>query len=418
MRDIFAITNFIDSARWSNIENYSIINYANLDLSFPEKILTHYLTYVADRQMPFQRIWNVGGFVFSRLVEDYTTNQNISISKLYTDYIEVAESGDVITSATSKLSFKCSLDNLQLTALQQEKLQSSIRDGNVVFRSRFVTTDFCSIYCTLYILECIANRSLIDYIKKVIQLHIDANTNEIRKEYKDEIVKRIAFSFYVLTYQGNKIKNNKQSLPEYINGVKKNAKTQKENVETTLSSMEKFNNAYHEFTKEKIYSCKRVWCALRDYIKGLEFKDFFTKEIKDLLSDNIGNIFYLKQLELPGDVWNNNDIFIKCNFQNRGKKTFNKYLREAFANQENNINEGYVEQFDITFSLAPRMCERKLCTLCPYGILKSREHQFNLLCINEVSKLCPIILHSTGYMFQCIGKERCKLYLMYLQTQN
>lgn len=410
MRDIFAITNFIDSARWSNIENYSIINYANPDLSFPKKILTHYLTYVADRQMPFQRIWNVGGFVFSRLVEDYTTNQNISISKLYTDYIEVAESGDVITSATSKLSFKCSLDNLQLTALQQEKLQSSIRDGNVVFRSRFVTTDFCSIYCTLYILECIANRSLIDYIKKVIQLHINANTNEIRKEYKDEIVKRIAFSFYVLTYQGNNTKSNKQTLLEYINSVQNKAKTQKENVENTLSSLEKFNKAYYEFRKDKIYSCKRVWCALRDYMKGLEFKDFFAKEMKDLLGDNIGNIFYLKQLELPGDVWNNNDKFISCNFPNKDHdRTFNNYLRETFKNQENNINEGYVEQFDITFSLVPRMCERKLCALCPYGILKDKEHQFNLLCINDVSKLCPIILHSTGYIFKCIGKERCIL---------
>lgn len=407
MRDIFAITHFIDSARWSNIENYSIINYANPDLSFPEKILTHYLTYVADRQMPFQRIWNVGGFVFSRLVEEYSTSSQ-SIEELVAKYYSTDE---------NKLSFICSIGK-SLTPDQKEKLQVENSDGEVEFRSRFVTTDFCSIYYTLYILKDFADKSLIEYIKKVIRLHFNSHTNTFDNNYSKDIVRRIAFALYILTYQNNKIKKNGQSVEEYIKMIKESSEKQLEIVKDILTNLDNFNKKYNKFCKGRMFKCKRVWCALRDYIKGLEFKDFFTKEIKDLLSDNIGNIFYLKQLELPGDVWNNNDIFIKCNFQNRGKKTFNKYLREAFANQENNINEGYVEQFDITFSLAPRMCERKLCTLCPYGILKSKEHQFNLLCINDVSKLCPIILHSTGYMFQCIGKERCKLCLMYLQTQN
>ena len=408
MKNIFAITNFIDKARWNSVENYSEINYANSNMYDSLKILTHYIAYVTDHQMPFQRIWNIGGFVFSKLVEEYSSS-NQSIEELVTKYYSTNE---------NKFSFKCSIDE-SLPSEQKEKLQVDDRASEVQFKSRFVTTDFCSIYYTLYILEKVAEKSLIQYITKVIQLHLDPQTNRLDEKYSKDIIKRIAFALYILTYQSNKIKKKEQSIEDYISEVKKSAESQNKEVNQILNDLKEFNSGYNKFSEERIYKCKRVWCALRDYMKGLEFKDFFAKEMKDLLGDNIGNIFYLKQLELPGDVWNNNDKFISCNFPNKDHdRTFNKYLREAFANQENNINEGYVEQFDITFSLAPRMCERKLCTLCPYGILKSREHQFNLLCINEVSKLCPIILHSTGYMFQCIGKERCKLYLMYLQTQN
>ena len=56
MKNIFAIKNFIDKARWNSVENYSKINYANSSMHDSLKILTHYIAYVTDRQMPFQRI--------------------------------------------------------------------------------------------------------------------------------------------------------------------------------------------------------------------------------------------------------------------------------------------------------------------------------------------------------------------------
>ena len=412
MKDIFAITNFIDTARWSNSANYSIINYANPNLELSKKILTHYITYITDRQMPFQRIWDIGGFVFSRLVEEYSSKK--SICYIYSNYIEDTDTKQEIKTNTTKLSFKCKISTSQLDETQKEKLQltdeeSQIIDKNIEFRSRFVTTDFCSIYQTLYILEELADCSLIEYIKLVIELHKDPKTETLDDKYRNDIIKRIAYALYILTYQNNKIKDKNTSIKDYIIEVINGAKSQRKEVKQILKSKKRFEEGYNHFTKNQIFHCKRLWCALRDYMKGTEFRDYFRDKIAQILGDNISDIHYLRQLELPGDVWNNNSTFINCNFPNKGGEIFNKYLRKEFEDSKNQIVDGYVEQFDITFSLAPRMCEMKLCDLCPYGILKCPTHKFQQLCINDTSKYCPIMLHSTGYVFECIGKENCTL---------
>lgn len=407
MKDIFAITNFIDTARWSNSANYSIINYANPNLDLAKKILTHYITYITDRQMPFQRIWDIGGFVFSRLVEEYSSGK--STCDIYSDYIEVADQD----TNTAKMSFVCDISTLKLNKIQQEKLQITNNTNTIHFRSRFITTDFYSVYQTLFILEKLADRSLITYIKKVIELHKDTKTNTLEGKYRQDIVKRIAYALYILTYQSNKTKSKSTSIKDYISGVIDRVRSQKDKVEEILNDKGKFEVGYRQFSQDQIYHCKRLWCALRDYMKGTEFRDYFSDEITQTLGDNISDIHYLHQLELPGDVWNNNSTFINCTFPKKGDIAFNKYLRKEY--DANNIPKGYVEQFDITFSLAPRMCEFKLCDLCPYGILKCPTHKFQQLCINDTSKYCPIMLHSTGYIFKCIGEERCKLCSLYFQ---
>ena len=65
---LFEITNFLDNARWLSKENYNLINFFTTGLSDDEKLLTHWLCYITDRQMPFRRIWDIGGFIFSELV--------------------------------------------------------------------------------------------------------------------------------------------------------------------------------------------------------------------------------------------------------------------------------------------------------------------------------------------------------------
>jgi len=47
----FAITDFFDSARW--IHDSDLINFSNQSFDADEKILTHWLCYIVDRQMPF-----------------------------------------------------------------------------------------------------------------------------------------------------------------------------------------------------------------------------------------------------------------------------------------------------------------------------------------------------------------------------
>src|SRR4030042_2223701 len=76
---IFAITDFIDKARWGNKENYNLINFYDTNLSNDVKILTHWLCYIADRQMAFERVWNVGGFVFSEIADQITKKRDLEL---------------------------------------------------------------------------------------------------------------------------------------------------------------------------------------------------------------------------------------------------------------------------------------------------------------------------------------------------
>ena len=73
MKNEFAVVNFLDECRWDseNLNNYNLINYAHNDLSNEEKLLTHWISYITDRQMPFEEVWDVGGFVFSDMVKHY-----------------------------------------------------------------------------------------------------------------------------------------------------------------------------------------------------------------------------------------------------------------------------------------------------------------------------------------------------------
>ena len=43
IQKLFAITDFIDKARWGNKANYNLINFYRSDLSNDVKILTHWL---------------------------------------------------------------------------------------------------------------------------------------------------------------------------------------------------------------------------------------------------------------------------------------------------------------------------------------------------------------------------------------
>ena len=56
---LFALSDFIDKARWQKTANESLINYAPVELSDDEKILVHWLCYITDRQTAWERIWDV-----------------------------------------------------------------------------------------------------------------------------------------------------------------------------------------------------------------------------------------------------------------------------------------------------------------------------------------------------------------------
>jgi hypothetical protein len=68
---IFEIVSFYDKCRWEDAGNNNLINFYRDGLADDTKLLTHWLCYITDRQMDFQRIWDVGGFVFSELADKY-----------------------------------------------------------------------------------------------------------------------------------------------------------------------------------------------------------------------------------------------------------------------------------------------------------------------------------------------------------
>ena len=409
MLEAFAITDFIDRARWSDKNNYLEVNYRNDKMPLGDKMLTHYISYVTDRQMPFQRIWEIGGYVFSALVEQYvkgacSTENFLSVSGgvcSICSFVELYKNQD-----KESLQFKCDCNRDSLSISQKELLGDSYSEGKVIFRSRFVTTDYRSIYNTLYILEKVADRSLLNYIKIVINLCKTANPNA----YKDDIVKRIAFGLYLLTYENIKNKlQEEESIEKFLDNTREYAKTQCKRVEDLLSNYSKFDKEYQVFVKKQMYSSKRLWCSIRDYMKWEGYSTFFSNELKNVLEDDIRDVKYLCQLELPGDVWNNNSRFIGCNFPNKSKEQFNVYLRKEYERLKSHLQVAHVEQFDVTFSLAPRMCETKSCSSCPYALINGRCNDFEKLCVNDKNKYCPIILHSTGFKFMCVGEDSCTL---------
>ena len=79
LNPVFQIIAFFDEIRWNSASNYNLINYYRDDLSDDNKLLTHWLCYITDRQMAFERIWDVGGFIFSELVDTIKTERDLGL---------------------------------------------------------------------------------------------------------------------------------------------------------------------------------------------------------------------------------------------------------------------------------------------------------------------------------------------------
>ena len=88
----FKLIKALDDLRWSNDNSeawqFETSFFSDSDLfdifdNPTEKqaeaiLLTHYLTYICDRQMPYRHIFRAGGYVISRIVEEYL---NLDIRK-------------------------------------------------------------------------------------------------------------------------------------------------------------------------------------------------------------------------------------------------------------------------------------------------------------------------------------------------
>jgi len=370
--NLLKMIDWLDKKRWSSKTNYNIIQNKIFEkLSYPEKILVHWISYITDRQTPFVKIWTDGGIVFSGIVFEYTKK----------GYNYFKRNPFFKTNSDRKFSF-------------------FHKDRS--FSSRFITTDIKSILLVFKILE--------DYKRNII-FYVNENYNKfsyLLKEIKESNpINLIAFILHLLSYVG--IKSDKsgeeKNLERYFNEVEEYYKQIKE----IIADKERFKKEYSNFVKTRFSNKKRTWCCVRDYFKSY-FKGYFLNALKqEKNNESLIKIFNDSEqkvhLELPGDVWNLNPVFR----ENLILPNLNISLKKNFAEELRNVLKSpyYPEEFDLTFDFVPRMCahpnnkiNKTMCKICPFG--KSGMKQY---CHQNPNLLCPITMTCCGYETKCNPKE-------------
>jgi hypothetical protein len=378
LRDVLRIFTALDDARWRNAGNYNLINYCENDLSHDEKLLTHWLSYITDRQTAFRRVWDVGGYVISYLVRAFTQHGH---GALRDDHMKRP-------SARGGLWLECPL------ARPNRRLKFyGIDSGPVKFASRYMPSDALSIYRTLLILDRVAERSFARFVCFAVAGETDQKV----------AVHKLAAALHFLTYAdiGNVSEDSvlarmtalKASLEEDLNAFRRD----RSGFIATLSK--KFER--NPFGK------KRLWCSIRDYLKSPEFNSDLVKALTKINRseaylwgrDNIDQAA-LAAMELPGDVWNNNIIFRDGLFSpqlGETPKTWDmpRTIRAIHTQMVRPKAAFYPEQLDVTFDFVPRMCANLQCQRCVFG------GGIDKLCHQQRGLYCPVILAACGYFSPC-----------------
>lgn len=379
---IWKIFAWLDKCRWGAIQNYNLICYARKDLTPSEKILTHWLCYITDRQMPSQRIWDLGGFVISELVYRYTREKS-DISRLLFEIClrKYTENNK------DKYYLICNSDNFP--ELLNILYSDSIIGNHIRFSSRYLASDLACMFRTLIILQEY-DRDIIKYIASII------------KSDNADLVK-VAKALNCLTYS---------NAHQYRFNDRNNILDEKTQGDIIQYAKNYSSSEYNDFAP---FKSKRLWAALRDYIKSPEFKPLILKgfaqvgiKYHDKWNNELSNQFHL--LELPGDVWNNNPVFKNKLIGNyvdlENNQNSPEIMRNLYEQLKYDCNkyQFYPEQFDVTFDFIPRMCQRRNCWICFFG-----PNGISKLCNPNKNRLCAIILSTCGYFNECCPED-CEIY--------
>ena len=433
MQEKFQIMHFLDSARWQKSKakfypNFAYPNTQNAnDLSFDEKLLTHWLLYITDRQMSFRQIWDKGGFVFSEIAQTFKAKETIDhLTDFATNFTEDGSDG---------YQFQSTIEYGQVFDEQQKRLARYYTHDelkaltNIVFKSRFYTDDYVCMLHTLYALQgydCSLTKYLAKVLNQVEQMGLTQQEDAVKYA-----VLGMAYALHRLTYEvsfkvDNKRITYKQTDAEKINIVEYvqqyfDGTSHADNLQTDIfSDSMVFKNKLDGFFEsgEKFNSMKRVWCALRDYLKDPAYCDDFKAELQkcgvdqallDALFDGRQNHHNACQwIELPGDVWNENSEFRRCITKDT-KGRLGKLLRKEYKPSM----DGYPEEFDTTFDFVPRMCELGHCDICPFAAVKGQGvdvQKIDALCVDDTNKYCPLVLHYCGYYYKCTSRKDCALW--------
>lgn len=436
MQEKFQIMHFLDGVRWqkNKVKFYPNFAYPNTQntngLRFDEMLLTHWLLYITDRQMSFRQIWDKGGFVFSEIARTFMENENIAhLTDFETNFKEDGNDGYRFQ---SEIDYRLVFDEQQKRLARyytNNELQSL---GKIVFKSRFYTDDYVCMLHTLYALQSY-DCSLTKYLDKVLK-----QVEQMGLTQCDEVkyaVLGMAYALHRLTYEVSFKVDNKRitykktdaekiNIEEYVRQYFDGA-SHATSLQTDIFSNPKvFKDKLDKFFKsgEKFNSMKRVWCALRDYLKDPAYCDDFKAELQGCGVNQalLDALFDAKQnhqnacqwIELPGDVWNENSEFRRCITEDTSGK-LGALLRKEYEKLQGTV-EGYPEEFDTTFDFVPRMCELGNCDICPFAAVKGEKvfdkAKVAALCVDDTNKYCPLVLNYCGYYYKCKGRNVCDLW--------
>jgi len=377
---VWEIVRWLDEARWNEEETKHILIpgtvFENLDEG--QKIIVHWLAYVTDQQRPYQDVWMKGGPIFAEIINKYC-NKPGSIFTLLESY-------------TSRSAKSGGVDIF--------KSKTQLIDGLPIEYTPRFGMHILSIARTLYLLEPF-KLNLVKYLSE----HWDFAGKPENNSEGDNCISRIAFLLYLLSYHS--IEKGIVSLHNNGEEIRKHINKYSEWLGNLFSDEERLYDYFNKWSRKDRYH-KRLWAALRDYLKPKScFQKYFRKSL-----GNIGNIAFktflenkgeeiLESLELPGDLWN--------------LRFFEKMFHEDIASPEDLRGEYerlkklhrlstrfYPEQFDVSFSFSQYMCDEIMEDYCPFRANSQiRKFCIRTIGIPKTGNLCPVAMITCGFRYYC-----------------
>ncbi len=379
LKRIGSFVAWLDGRRSESLRGKDWITYANglrQELRPHEKLLTHWLCYITDRQMPYEEVWRQGGWVFSEMVFAYRNHDERQL-------LDTCQRATSFLRLDGKDVFYRAPERAHMVGGVERKRQEAQDE----FASRFPTQHAVSIRRTLAVLRLGYQRNLAAYVGRVLHRYRD----------RPDVVSVVACALHLLGYAvGKQTGDSETDCCQAVEAVES---------EGALA------NALRRFERSRRADKKRLWCSLRDYLKpGSRYREYLLDALAELpqgaklvaLWQRAGER-YLWQLELPGDVWNDRQNFRTALFgryldePDAVKRIASTDLVRALYDHLGDEAPFYPEQFDVTFDFIPRMCEQSLCQVCPVGGLDPRT-----ICHEDgYGKLCSVALLCGGYIVPC-----------------
>lgn len=373
LRRFTSIICWLDDARWATDELWSWWDHeACKALNSEQKVLAHWITSITNMQMSANAVWKRGLPILAELVQDYT-------------------------------------EALLTPRALMEKYSRPVNKSKRTVRTlsnRSGLLDFTPRYSRHY-----------DQITRTLEILIDYNRSLVRflqtysKQYKQKELSHVAHALDLLTYRWDVDK-----ARPILNSV--------------IEMDQDFQRWQRDMNRPQGHGRKRLWMALRDYVKT-PFKHWVEESFS--WPENLD----LRELELPGDVWNN-EFAIKLLHPLAARNgVTTKTLRgaslsaPALAKQIDMVVRSiepttcfYPERLDVSFDFASRMCGADLCSVCLFGKNLAKE-----FCVSQnPTKLCPVLFVSAGYIRPCepqscpvandFGKHLCNAGLFSRQAER